>query len=247
VELPLLGEVRVDELGLPLFTIAVGLLDGFNPCAMWVLLFLLSLLVNLRSRRKMALVGGTFVVVSGLAYLAFMTAWLGLFVAIGAARWLQVGLGATALVIGAIHLKDAITPGVGPSLSIPESAKPGIYARVRRIVYAESLRATLVATITLAVAVNLVELMCTAGLPAIYTQVLVGQGLSAPASSAYLLLYVLAYMLDDALMLGLAVLTLSRRKLHDRAGRGLQLASGAVILLLGLALIFAPDRLTFAK
>ncbi|MEW6273131.1 MAG: glutaredoxin domain-containing protein [Thermodesulfobacteriota bacterium] len=247
VRLPVLGTLDVQDLGLPLFTLLLGLVDGFNPCAMWVLLFLLSLLVNLRSRRKMALVGGIFVLVSGLAYLTFMAAWLSAFVLVGAARWLQVVLGSAALVVGAIHLKDGVAPGRGLSLSIPESAKPGIYARVRRIVYADDLRAALGATVALAVAVNLIELMCTAGLPALYAQVLIAQDLSAASYYAYLLLYVAAYMLDDAAMLTVAVLTLSRRKLQERAGRALQIVSGAVIVVLGLVLIVAPGLLSFGR
>ncbi len=203
--------------------------------------------MNLRSRRKMALVGGVFVVVSGLAYLTFMAAWLSLFVLIGASRWLQIALGALALVVGAIHLKDGIAPGRGVSLSIPESAKSGIYARVRRIVYAEDLRAALGATVALAVVVNLIELTCTAGLPAIYTQVLVAHDLSTARYCASPLLYIAAYMLDDAAMVTLAVLTLSRRKLQERAGRALQILSGTVIATLGLVLIVAPELLSFDR
>lgn len=244
LRLPLVGEIAVDRPGLPLFTVAVGLVDGFNPCAMWVLLFLLSLLVNLRSRRRMALIGGTFVVVSGLVYLIFMGAWLGAFLLLGVARWLQAGLGLLAVLIGAVHLKDAWMPGRGPSLSIPESAKPGIYARMRRIVYAEDLGSTLVATIVLAVVVNFIELACTAGLPAIYTQVLARHELSPLAYQGYLLLYVVAYMLDDAAMLTLAVVTLTRRKVQERGGRVLQLVSGGVMVVLGLLLLLAPGWLT---
>jgi hypothetical protein len=100
------GELRVRELGLPLFTIAIGLLDGFNPCAMWVLLFLLSLLVNLQDRRKMALIAGTFVLVSGLIYFAFMAAWLNMFLLIGVSRAAQLILGGIALFVGTVNMKD---------------------------------------------------------------------------------------------------------------------------------------------
>ncbi|TKB63730.1 MAG: glutaredoxin family protein, partial [Nitrospira sp.] len=93
IETRWLGRLRVHDLGLPLFTVLIGLLDGFNPCAMWVLLFLLSLLVNLQDRRKMALIAGTFVTVSGLFYFAFMAAWLNMFLLIGLSRAVQMGLG----------------------------------------------------------------------------------------------------------------------------------------------------------
>lgn len=246
VELPGLGEVRVRDLGLPLFSIVLGLVDGFNPCAMWVLLFLLSLLVNLRSRRRMAAIGGTFVLVSGFAYYVFMTAWLGMFLLVGVSRWLEATLGLIAILVGSVHVKDFIAPRHGPPLSIPARAKPKIYARVRRIVYAEDLTAALAMTVALAVMVNLVELLCTAGLPALFTQILSAHGLSWWEHHAYMLLYILAYMLDDAAMLLLAVVTLSRRKVQERAGRVLKLVSGAAMIGLGLLLILRPEWLRFA-
>jgi hypothetical protein len=245
IELPWLGRVSVDGVGLPLFTLAVGLVDGFNPCAMWVLLFLLALLVNLKDRARMLAVAGSFVLVSGLAYFAFMAAWLNVFLLVGFSRAVQVLLGGIALLVGAVHLKDAVAPGAGPSLAIPESAKPGIYARVRAIVRAESLPAALLGATALAVLVNAVELLCTAGLPALYTQVLAQQGVGPGARYAYLALYIAAYMLDDSIMVGIAVVTLGRRKLQERAGRGLQLLSGTAIAVLGLLLLFAPQALVW--
>ena len=245
VELPVFGEVRVRELGLPLFSLVLGLVDGFNPCAMWVLLFLLSLLVNLRSRRRMIAIGGTFVVVSGVAYYLFMTAWLGMFLVLGVSRWLEAALGVIALGVGTIHVKDFVAPHHGPSLSIPERAKPKIYARVRRIVYAENLAGAIGMTIALAAMVNLVELLCTAGLPALFTQILATHGLSWWEHHAYMGLYILAYMFDDAVMLTIAVITLSRRKVQERAGRILKLVSGGVMIALGLLLLLRPDWLRF--
>lgn len=245
VKLPVVGEVRVGELGLPLFSVILGLVDGFNPCAMWVLLFLLSLLVNLRSRRRMAAIGGTFVVVSGVAYYAFMTAWLGMFIALGVSRWLEATLGLLAILVGAVHVKDFFAPHHGPSLSIPARAKPKIYARVRRIVYAENLAGALGMTVVLAAMVNLVELLCTAGLPALFTQILAAHGLLWWEHHGYMALYILAYMFDDVVMLTIAVVTLSRRKVQERAGRALKLVSGGVMIALGALLILRPDVLRF--
>jgi len=245
IELPWFGRVSAGSVGLPLFTLAVGLVDGFNPCAMWVLLFLLALLVNVESRVRMLAVAGSFVLVSGLAYFAFMAAWLNAFLLVGVSRAVQVLLGSIALVVGTVHVKDCFAPGAGPSLGIPEAAKPGIYARVRAIVRAESLPAALLGATLLAVLVNAVELLCTAGLPALYTQVLAQQGVGAWARYGYLALYNAAYVLDDSIMVGIAVVTLGRRKLQQRAGRGLKLLSGTAIAVLGLLLIFAPQALVW--
>ena len=233
------------DLGLPVFTVLIGLLDGFNPCAMWVLLFLLSLLVNLRDRRRMLLVGGTFVLTSGLVYFLFMAAWLNLFLAVGLSRVTQVLLGLVALAVGALNTKDFFAFERGPSLSIPERAKPGLYARTRRLLQQRALLPAMGGVVVLALLVNLVELACTAGLPAVYTQILTLRRLPRAAYYGYLALYNAAYVLDDAAMLGIAVVTLGRRKLQERAGRWLKLASGVVMLALGLLLLLRPAWLVF--
>jgi hypothetical protein len=243
LESSLFGRLSAASMGLPLFTLVLGLLDGINPCAMWVLLFLLSLLVHLHDRRRMALVAGTFVLVSGAVYYAFMAAWLNVFLAVGLsdlARWL---LAAVALIMSAINLKDFVAWGRGPSLSIPEAAKPGLYQRMRRVVQAPALPGSLLAVAALAVVVNFVELLCTAGIPAVYTAVLTQQQLSAPAHYGYLGLYIAGYIADDALMVATAVFALGSQRLSEKVGRSLKLVSGGVMLVLGLLLLLRPQWL----
>jgi hypothetical protein len=247
MRVPVLGEIDARELGLPLFTIAVGAIDGFNPCAMWVLLFLLSMLVHLESRGRMALIAGTFVLVSGLVYYAFMAAWLNFFLLVGISRTIQIVLGLIAIGVGAVHVKDFFAFRRGVSLSIPEAAKPGIYRRVRKVLRAENLTGALGAIIVLAAMVNLVELLCTAGLPALYTQVLASHTVSGAEYYAYLALYNVVYMLDDAVMLAVAVVTLSQHKLQERGGRVLKLISGLVMTALGVALVFVPEWLSWTS
>jgi len=243
VDLPLLGNISASSMGLPLFTMMLGLVDGFNPCAMWVLLFILSMLVNLKDRRKMALVAGTFVVVSGVVYLSFMAAWLGVFQIIGFSRVLQLVLGLFALVVGFVNVKDYFAFKQGLSFSIPESRKPTIYRRSRDILKAESLLAALIGVAILAVMVNLVELLCTAGLPAVYTQVLAAQDLPRWENFLYLVMYILFYMIDDTIMVVIAVVTLSQTRLQEKGGRALKLVSGLVMLALAGLLLFRPEWL----
>lgn len=237
------GELSLHELGLPAFTFALGLIDGCNPCAMWVLLFLLSLLVNLRDRTKMALIAGTFVGVSGLVYFLFMAAWLNLFLFIGFSRAIQVGLGVLACGIGGFNVKDFVALRKGVSPGIPGSVKPRIYAGIRRILQAESLAGALVGVAALAFLVNLVELLCTAGIPALYTQILSLQELPRLTYYGFLGLYNLAYILDDTVMVMIAVLTLGSYKLQEKGGQWLKLMSGMVMLGLGAVLLVKPEWL----
>ncbi len=243
MEVPFLGRLDAKSLGMPAFTFLVGLVDGFNPCAMWVLMFLLSVLVNIRERKKILIIAGTFVVVSGLAYFAFMAAWLNVFMLVGMDRPAQVILGSVAIFIGLVNVKDFFALGKGVSFKIPESAKPGLYARVRKIVAAKHLLAALTGAIILAVLVNMIELLCTAGLPAMYTQILTMQEYVPLVNYLYLGLYIVAYMLDDSLLVAIVVITLSKKKLQESQGRWLKLLSGVVILALGFVMLVKPDLL----
>jgi hypothetical protein len=240
VVVPVVGRVSAEHLGIVVFTVILGLVDGLNPCAMWVLFFVLSLLANLNDRLRMLAVAGTFVLVSGLAYFAFMAAWLNVFLLAGAARSTQVALGMVALVAGLVNLKDFAAVGRGPTLRIPERVKPGIYARVRGIVHAERLLVAIGGAAILAVLVNVVELLCTAGLPAVYTRILTLRELPTWQYYALLGLYNAAYMADDSAVLAVAVVTLSHRKLQERGGRWLKLLGGVVMVVLGTLLLLRP-------
>ncbi len=229
--------VSLEEVGLPLFTLVLGLLDGFNPCSMWVLILMISLLAPLNNRPRMFAVAGTFIAVQGAAYFVFMAAWLNLFLLIGLSRLSEIAIAVLALLAGSVNLKDYWSFGRGISLSIPASAKPGIYARMRRILQAENLTAALVGTVALGVLVQIVELMCTSGFPALFTRILTLQQLDSLGYYAYLLLYDLAYMFDDLVILTIGIVTLSQHRLQEREGRWLKLISGLVMVALGAYLL----------
>lgn len=238
IAMPYTGRrLSVEDLGLPLFTVAIGLLDGFNPCSMWVLILMLSMLAGLRDRRKMVAIAGTFVLIEGIAYFAFMAAWLNLFLLIGLSRASEIAIGLLALLAASINLKDFYAAGRGISLSIPATARPGIYARLRAILYSERLWPAVLGAAVLAVMVQIVELLCTSGFPALYTRILTLRQLDRATYYSYLLLYNLMYMLDDLIVLGIGVATLSQRRLQEKEGRILKLAAGLAMLGLGAYLL----------
>jgi hypothetical protein len=173
-----------------------------------------------------------------------MAAWLNLFLFVGMSATIRAGLACVAIVIGIINVKDFVAAGRGISLSIPDAVKPGLYARIRGILKAERLGASLVGVAVLAVIVNFVELLCTASLPALYTAVLTQQQLSPFAHYAYLALYIVGYIADDALMVTLAVIALGSAKLSEGGGRALKLLSGVAMLALGMIMLLRPEWLT---
>jgi glutaredoxin len=225
------------DVGLPAFTLAMGLLDGFNPCSMWVLLLMISIIAPLNDRPRMLAIAGTFVLVEGIAYFVFMAAWLNLFLLIGISRPVTLLVAAIAIIAGLINLKDFVAFGQGISLSIPERAKPGIYQRMRGLLHAPTMGAAIAGAAILALLIQVVEFMCTSGFPALFTRILTLQQVDTAAYYGYMLLYIAAYMLDDIIVLGIGVALLSRHRLQEREGKVLKLLSGLVMIGLGVYLI----------
>lgn len=243
VAVPGIGTVSASSVPLPVFTAVVAGLDAFNPCAFFVLLFLLSLLLHARSRTRMAVVGFTFVAISGILYFVFMAAWLNVFLVTGHLKWVTAAAGVIAIAIALLNLKDYVRPGSRGSLSIPESAKPRLFSRMRGLVAGDRFVPVLGATIALAVVANGYELLCTAGLPMVFTRVLTLNDLPAPAYYGYLGLYNVIYVIPLFGIVVAFVWTLGSRKLQPEEGRALKLLSGMMMLGLGLVLLVAPGLL----
>jgi len=243
IDLPLVGRIAPEEWSLPVFTLLIAALDAFNPCAFFVLLFLLSLLIHAGSRTRMLFIGSVFLFFSGLIYFLFMAAWLNVFRWLGEIALVTTVAGVLAIVIALLNIKDYFWFGAGPSLSIPEAAKPGLYRRMRGLLRAESLPALTLGTIALAIAANSYELLCTAGFPMVYTRLLTLSDLPSWQHYAYLAFYNLVYVIPLLLITLVFTCTLGSRKLSAAEGRLLKLLSGVMMLGLGGLLVVAPAAL----
>ena len=225
--------VPLTHIGMPLFTVAMGLLDGLNYGSTWVLILMISLLAPIKDRTLMLAICGTFIVVQGLLYFILMTGWLNLVMLIDISRISQIVFSSIAVIAGAIFFKKYLYFGHNFSFSPHEIAKPGIYTRIRKIVESETLITALLATVLLAILVQIVEFSYTSSFPALFTHVLALQKLDNLSNYAYLLLYDFAYMLDDLIVLTIGVFTFSQERPQEKSGRMLKLISG--LLMVGLA------------
>jgi len=244
INLPVIGALDPASLSLPALTLVLAGLDAFNPCAFFVLLFLLSMMAHQKSRARMLTIGGIFVAVSGLMYFAFMAAWLNVFQLFGHLAWVTLAAGALAVFVGAVNVKDYFWFEKGLTLSIPESRKPDIFRRTRNILGAENMPAMIAATAFLAIAANFYELLCTAGFPMVYTRLLTLADLSPAGRYGYLAAYNLIYVLPLAAIVAVFAGSLGARKLSEREGRLLKLMSGVMMLELGALLLLAPERVS---
>lgn len=245
LSLPFVGNVDPKKMSLPLFTLIIAGLDGFNPCAMWVLMFLLSLLIHAKSRKKILLIGGIFVLISGVIYFLFMVAWFNFFKIVGFKTSIRYVLGLVALTAGVINIKEFFWFKRGVSLTISEGVKPGIFARMRQIVQEQRMSTMVIGTIILAVLVNFYELLCTAGFPAIYSKVIADQQITTLGKYFWLMIYNIIYVIPLAIIVIIFAVTMGSRRFTERGGRYMKAIGGLFMLSIALILIFNPELLSF--
>ncbi len=245
VNLPLIGKIDTRNMSLPLFTFIIGLLDGFNPCAIWVLCFLLTLLIYAKSRKKMLLIGSIFVFASGFVYFLFMTAWLNFFLFMGYVNALRMVIAIIAIITGLINIKDFFWFKKGVSLTIPDRLKPKLFKKMRKLVHESGLWGMILGTVVLAFTANTYELLCTAGFPAIYTRILTLKALPTFSYYAYLVLYNVVYVIPLAVVVAVFVKTMGAHRFTEKHGRILKIIAGLLMLALGLIMLLKPELLMF--
>ncbi len=229
------GKINISSLSLPILTIILGGLDSFNPCAFFILIFLLNLLLYARSRRRMLIIGGVFIFFSGLLYAIFMFILFETFLL----NREHVGIitiiaGSLALVLGVINIKDFFFFKKGASLSIPDDKKPGIYKQMRNLVRNPRVSAAIIGTIVLAGTVNFYELLCTLGLPLVFTQKLALYDMSATEYYTYIFFYNVVYVIPLIIIVLIFVFTLGKRKLTEWHGQVMKLVTGIMLASFGI-------------
>jgi cytochrome c biogenesis protein CcdA len=238
-----LGRVDLAGESMLFATLMIAFVDGFNPCSLWVLTVLLAMILGSGSRARTAAVGGTFLLVTAALYGLFIT---GLFAALSVARHLagiQLAVALFALAFGAVNVKDYFALHRGVSFSIPERFKPRIYHGSRAVRRERPLPVTLLVTVVLAGGVALVELPCTAGFPVVWSSLLAEAGVEGAAFAGLLAAYLLVYLLDEILVLAVAIVTLRIGRMQETHGRTLKLIGGMVMLALGVAMLVAPGMM----
>jgi len=244
VTLPLLGTIDLTRTPLLLATALIGFVDGVNPCSLWVLALLLGVVLGTGDRRRVLLIGLTFLTITAAAYAVFIAGIFQVMALIGALGWIRIVVALLAAGMAAVNLKDYVAFGQGFSLTTPDAAKPGIYKGIRRIMQAEgSWLLTLGATSLLALGVTLVELPCTAGFPVIWSGLLADAGVGRGGFLGLLGVYMLIYLLDELAIFTVAVVTMRAARLDQGGARILKLVGGMVMLALAIAMLQTPEAL----
>lgn len=245
ISAPLLGKIETKNVSLPALSVILGALDGFNPCAMWTLIFLISLLLGMKNRKRMWILGSAFIIASAVVYFLFMAAWLNLILFIGIIFWVRILIGLVALGTGIYNLREFFTKKAATCKVTGEERRQKIFEKLKLFTQTQKFWLALGGIIVLAAIVNLVELVCSAGLPVVFTQILALSDLAKWQYYVYILIYIFFFMLDDLFVFFIAMITLKMTGVSTKYSHWAQLASGIIMLIIGLLLIFKPSWLMF--
>ena len=239
VNLPFFGEVDAKSVSLPLLAIVLGGLDGFNPCAMWVLLLLISMLFHLEEQWKKWFLGGLFLLTTAIMYFFFMLSWLNITILFGTLVYIRWLIGGLSIGGGIFNIRRYTQMEPGCEI-VDESKRLKIRDRLKAIYSQPVFALAAVGIVVLAVSVNLVELICSAGLPVLFTQILTLNDLSSTQHIMYLLLYLAMFMLDDVIVFVIAMKTAELTGISTKYARNAHLIGGILMILLGILMILKP-------
>lgn len=243
--IPLLGKVDVKKVSLPIISAIIGLVDGFNPCAMWVLLFLISMLIGSNNRKKMWILGLTFLFTSAFIYLLLMSVWLNIAIQINTIMWLRTCIAIVAIIGALINFKkyyDQTKHDVGCKI-VDSSKRKKIIRKIKKFTLHKNILFGMVGMSALAISVNVIELACSAGLPLLFTQILSFNELSRFQYILYMIIYIFFFLLDDIIIFSIAMITLKIIGISNKYSKYAHIIGGIIMLFIGILMLVKPEWL----
>lgn len=247
VDTGLFGVVSLKDVSLPIFTIILGAVDGFNPCAMWILIFLITMMFSMHDRKKMWILGLTFIFISGFVYLCFMVSWLSLASFLNSVTLIRFLIASFAVLFGMVNIYryiKSLNSDVGCDVT-DKKKRVKIMERIKKIVNEKSFLLSILGIMLLAFSVNLIELLCSLGIPVMFTNVLAMNELSTLEYVIYIGLYLIFFLIDDILIFVIAMKTLKIKGISNKYTKYSHLIGGIIMLLLGILMVIKPEWLMF--
>lgn len=249
VNIPVIGKVDAKKVSISLSAIVIGLVDGFNPCAMWILIFLISMLIGMKNKKRMWVLGITFLLSSALVYFLFLISWLNLAVFLNKIVYIRVAISAIATALGVyqiVRFTSSVFNQKDDGCEVVDSkGRKKIIKSINKIVKEKSFILALLGVVLLAFSVNIIELLCSLGLPVMFSEILAVNNISKTGQVLYSLLYVFFFLIDDIVVFIIAMKTLEIKAISNKFGKYSHLIGGIIMLVIGLLMILKPEWLMF--
>ena len=244
IKLPLLGNVNMKEVSLPLVTIILGLINGFNPCSMWVLLFLINMLFGIKSKKKSWIIGFSFLFVSFVIYFLSLLG-INILVDVTAYKWMKIIIGLIILVVGILNIRKFIKmrkEEVGCEV-VSDKKRKKIIDRIKKVIESKTLLLAIIGVSILAASINVIGLACSLGFPLVFNELLTINEINGISKIIYLLLFTLFYLLDDIIIFILSMITLESKAISNKYTKITTIISAVIMIIIGILLIFKPEWL----
>lgn len=246
INIPFIGKVDLKKLSLPVIAIVIGLVDGFNPCAMWILIFLITMLIDYKDKKKMWILGCTFLFTSAFVYFLFMIGFLEVATFINTIAILKYLIASFALIFGGFNIYRYIKTRKEAGCDVVDkNQRRKIMTRIKNILANNSFVLSIIGIIALAVSVNLLELLCSLGLPVVFTEILSINNITGVMKFIYILIYVLFFLIDDLIVFFIAMKTLKITAISNKYTKYSHLIGGIIMIIIGLLMIFKYEWLMF--
>lgn len=245
VKIPVFGKINLKNVSLSSAAVIIGLIDGFNPCAMWILLFLISVLIGMKDRKRMLLIGLTFLITSALVYMLIMLSWIQIAIKVTSVIWIRNIIAIVALIGAFINLRSFIRSRDSGCEVVDDKKRKTIFQKIKKFTHEKSIFLALIGAVLLAVSVNVVELACSAGLPLVFTELLVLNDTNSIMRFLYTILYIIFFLLDDLVVFFIAVFTMKITGISTKYNKYSHLLGGIIMLLVGILLLLKPEWLMF--
>ena len=238
--------ISLKNMALPFVAVIIGLVDGFNPCAMWVLLFLISMLIGINDKKRMWVIGLSFLFTSAIIYLLFMIAWLNAATFLLSINYVRLIIGLIAITGAVINLRSYIVHRKDNGCNvIDDNKRSKIFNKIKKFTHEKSLVLAVLGAMALAISVNIVELACSAGLPVMFIEILSMNSVTLIEQVIYIGLYMIFFLIDDFIVFLIAVRTMELTGFSTKYGKLSKLIGGILLLGIGILLIFKPEWLMF--
>jgi len=239
IDVPIIGKINLKNISIMSAAALIGLVDGFNPCAMWVLLFLITTLISLKDRKRLILLGSIFLLTSGLVYFLIMFSWLNIVVNVTTSLIIRILIGIFAVGAGIYNLYNfykGLKSDDGCEV-IDKKKRKDIFKKIKKYTHEKSLILAILGIMLLAVSVNIVELLCSAGLPLVFSELLIINNITGVKAIGYDLVYIIFFLLDDFIVFIIALKTLDVVGVSTKFNKYSHLIGGLIMLLIGAYLL----------
>ena len=244
IKLPLLGTINAKDVSIPVVAVILGLIDGFNPCAMWILLFLINMLFGMKDKKRAWILGYTFLLTSGVVYFLSMIG-INFILGVTTIQYMKLAIAIFILVAGILNLKKYLKTRKEEAgcTVVDEKKRKNIVGKMKKIKNSDNFIIALLGIIVLATTVNLIELACSLGFPVIFTEILNLNNINGITKIIYLLIYIVFYLLDDIIVFTISMFTLEATGITNKYNKLCTLISAIIMIIMGLLLIIKPEWL----